>query len=239
MMAVMANEWRTHDASLLAWCIAGSVAAHVLLLHSLPDWQRALQTPPPLTVELREPPPPEIIPPKPLPMETRPQPREPVKPVPQKPQPLQAAPREERVVEPPRAPILTAPAEAPVTAATPVVPEQKPVPPPPPAEPPRAPPVATPAPITPPRSDAAYLNNPRPAYPLAARRRGDQGTVYVKVLVTADGLAASVGLEKSSGHPALDEAAVSAVKSWRFVPARQGGQAIESPYVVPVVFKLD
>jgi protein TonB len=92
---------------------------------------------------------------------------------------------------------------------------------------------------TPPRSDAAYLNNPRPAYPLAARRRGDQGTVFVRVLVTAEGLPASVGLDKSSGYPALDDAALSAVKSWRFVPARQGAQPIESPYVVPVVFKLE
>jgi len=44
-------------------------------------------------------------------------------------------------------------------------------------------------------------------YPLAARRRGDQGTVLIRVLVTAEGLAASVGIDKSSGHPALDEAA--------------------------------
>ena len=61
----------------------------------------------------------------------------------------------------------------------------------------------------------------------------------VRVLVSADGQAASVGLEKSSGHSSLDEAALAAVKSWRFVPARQGAQAVEAPYVVPVVFKLD
>ena len=113
------------------------------------------------------------------------------------------------------------------------MPEQRPALPP---ESPR-PPVAVV--VTPPRSDAAYLNNPRPAYPLAARRRGDQGTVLVRVLVTAEGLAVSVGLEKSSGHPALDEAALAAVKTWRFIPARQGAQAIESPYVVPIVFKVE
>jgi protein TonB len=83
------------------------------------------------------------------------------------------------------------------------------------------------------------LNNPRPNYPVAARRRGDQGTVYVKVLVTAEGLAGSVGLEKSSGHPSLDEAALAAVRAWRFVPAKQGDKAIDSPYVVPLVFRLD
>lgn len=225
----------------LTWWVVASVAAHGLLMQLLPGWQPAKEKPPePLQVELRRPPP-EITPPKLLPLEPPPPLRERVKPTPLKPQP--APPREERPIEAPRAPILTAPPEAPVTPATPVVPvvpvapEPKPAPPPPP-EPPRAQP-APPPPVTPPRSDAAYLNNPRPAYPLAARRRGDQGTVYVRVLVTADGLAGNVALEKSSGHPSLDEAALSAVKSWRFVPARQGGQAVESPYVVPVVFKLD
>jgi protein TonB len=132
------------------------------------------------------------------------------------------------------------PSDVPPSPAVAVVPEQRPVPSVPINEAPRTPvQAAAPVPATPPRSDAAYLNNPRPAYPLAARRRGDQGTVLIRVIVTAEGLAANAHIEKSSGHPSLDEAALTAVKSWRFVPARQGGQAIESPYVVPVVFKLD
>ena len=227
-----ALEFRSDGAALLGWCIAASVLAHVLMLTMLPGWYVTQNTPPlPLTVEIREPPAPEIAPPKPLPMESRPVPRErpkaaPIKPVPQ--------PRDEKPLEQPRAPILTAPPEAPAVPAAPVVPEQRPPPAP-------TAPVAVPAttPVTPPRSDAAYLNNPRPAYPLAARRRGDQGTVLVRVLVTTEGLATSVSLEKTSGHPSLDEAALTAVKSWRFVPARQGGQAIESPYVVPIVFKVE
>lgn len=224
--------------ALLAWCCMGSLAAHLLLLYALPGWRQAQDTPPqPLNVELRQPPAPEIVPPKPLPPETRPLPREQPKPVAVKPEPVTPLPpRDERPPEPPRAPALTAPPEAPPAPATFAVPapEAKPAPPP---EPPRLQP--PPAPVTPPRSDAAYLNNPKPQYPLAARRRGDHGTVLVRVLVTAEGTAASVNLEKSSGFPALDEAAVNAVKSWRFVPARQGTQAVEAPYVVPVVFKLD
>lgn len=243
MTSVTAPQPLLHDRNLLWWVVA-SAAAHGLLMQLLPGWRPFEdKTPPPLQVELRQPAP-EMVPPKPLPMEPQPLPRERPKPQPQKPQPVQAAPREERPVEAPRAPILTAPPEAPVTAATPVVPpqpEQKPTPPPPvhATEPPRPPPIAAPSPITPPRSDAAYLNNPRPNYPAAARRRGDQGTVYVRVLVTANGHAGSVGLEKSSGHPSLDEAALTAVKSWRFVPAKQGDKAIDSPYVVPLVFRLD
>lgn len=228
MTAGPVSNFRSHDLSLLMLCVAGSVATHVLVLTMLPVWKAQRESPPrPLTVELAKQEPPEIVLPKPLPMETRPErvTREPVKPV--------AKP----VVNPPvQAPILTAPPEAPPSPAAPLVPEQRPAPPPEVPRPPSTPAVTA---VTPPRSDAAYLNNPRPAYPLAARRRGDQGTVLIRVLVSADGLAASVGLEKTSGHPSLDEAALSAVKSWRFVPARQGGQAIELPYVVPVVFKLD
>lgn len=226
--------------ALLAWCCVGSIAAHLLLLQVLPGWRQAKETPPqPLTVELRQPPPPQIVPPKPLPVEVRPQPRERPKPVPLKPEPPVLPPREERPPETPRAPVLTAPPEAPPAAATFAVPAPEPKPAPPPEPPPRPQPPPAPVTVTAPRSDAAYLNNPKPVYPLAARRRGDQGTVLVRVLVTAEGTAASVSLEKSSGVPALDESALSAVKSWRFVPARQGTQAIEAPYVVPVVFKLD
>lgn len=223
-------SFRTHNSSLLMLCVAGSVATHALVLTILPVW-KALREPPqrPLTVELLKREPPEIVPPelpRPLPMETRAPDR--VKPVAK---PVPPRPAQE--------PILTAPPlspDAPPSPVAAVLPEQRPAPPP---ETLRPPPASVAAPVIPPRSDASYLNNPRPAYPLAARRRGDQGTVLLRVLVTADGLAASVGLEKTSGYPSLDEAALAAVKSWRFVPARQGGQAIESPYVVPVVFRLD
>jgi protein TonB len=83
------------------------------------------------------------------------------------------------------------------------------------------------------------LNNAKPVYPLAAKRRGEEGTAYVKLVVTADGRAKDVALDRTSGSPALDESAVTAVRGWRFVPARQGTLAIEAPYVVPVVFKLE
>lgn len=224
--------------ALLAWCCMGSLAAHMMLLQMLPGWQQVRETPPPpLTVELRQPPPPEIVPPKPLPVQTRPLPREQPKPVPVTQEPPALPPRDERPAEPPRAPVLAAPPDSPPAAATFSVPAPEPKPAPPVEPPPR--PQPAPAAVTAPRSDAAYLNNPKPAYPLAARRRGEQGTVLVRVLVSAEGLAVNVSLEKSSGHPALDESALNAVKAWRFVPARQGAQAVEAPHVVPVVFKLD
>lgn len=92
---------------------------------------------------------------------------------------------------------------------------------------------------TPPNFSAAYLKNPAPSYPLAARRTGEQGTVTLRVRVTREGLPERVRVEKTSGSPRLDTAALDAVRSWRFVPARRGATTIESWVLVPVVFRLE
>jgi protein TonB len=88
------------------------------------------------------------------------------------------------------------------------------------------------------RAEPNYLKNPEPPYPLAARRRRETGMVLLTVKVTAQGRAAKVELKQSSGHPLLDEAALQAVRSWEFQPARIGSMAVESEIEVPVRFKL-
>jgi protein TonB len=93
--------------------------------------------------------------------------------------------------------------------------------------------------VTPPSFDAAYLSNPAPQYPQAARRAGQQGTVTLRVLVLRNGLPSRVELEKSSGSKLLDAAAQDAVWGWRFVPARHGTDPVESWVLVPVVFRLE
>jgi protein TonB len=95
------------------------------------------------------------------------------------------------------------------------------------------------APVAPARLNAGYLQNPAPRYPVAARRAGEQGAVTLRVLVSRDGSAARVDLEKSSGSAHLDAAARDAVKAWRFAPARRGGEPVESWMLVPVVFRLE
>ena len=86
---------------------------------------------------------------------------------------------------------------------------------------------------------ADYANNPPPAYPALARRREQQGTVTVRVLVGADGSVERAEVADSSGFDALDEAALETVRSrWRFVPARHGGLAVESWVLVPIRFAL-
>ena len=90
-----------------------------------------------------------------------------------------------------------------------------------------------------PRYNAAYLSNPPPAYPLAARRRGIEGTVLVRAEVAAGGECLRAELKKSSGAEVLDQAALEAVKKWRFVPAKRGNQAVIAWVEVPITFKLE
>ncbi len=92
--------------------------------------------------------------------------------------------------------------------------------------------------VVPPRFDAAYLNNPTPSYPALSRRNGETGRVMLRVQVGADGLPKSITIAESSNFSRLDEAAIAAVKRWRFVPAKQGDQAITEWVLVPLNFKL-
>ncbi|MBX3679054.1 MAG: energy transducer TonB [Rhodocyclaceae bacterium] len=89
------------------------------------------------------------------------------------------------------------------------------------------------------RFDAAYLNNPAPAYPALARRLGEEGTVRLRVWVTRDGRAGKVELARSTGSPRLDRTALETVSRWRFEPARENGIAIEQWVIVPIKFKLE
>jgi protein TonB len=92
--------------------------------------------------------------------------------------------------------------------------------------------------LVPPRFDAAYLDNPAPAYPPMARRLGERGKVVLRVLVGAAGAAEKVEVRASSGSARLDDAALETVRHWRFVPARQGAEAIPAWVLVPISFSL-
>ena len=97
---------------------------------------------------------------------------------------------------------------------------------------------AAPAALTAARFDAAYLNNPAPAYPMLSRRLREEGEVMLRVLVAADGQPKRIEVRTGSGSERLDRAAEDAVARWRFVPARRGDTAVEAWVLVPIVFKL-
>lgn len=90
-----------------------------------------------------------------------------------------------------------------------------------------------------PSTAAQYLDNPPPVYPPISRRRGEHGRVLVSALVTAEGVVKEAFVEVSSGFPRLDEAAVEAVRAWRFVPAKRRGDPVEMRHRIPIRFELD
>ena len=89
-----------------------------------------------------------------------------------------------------------------------------------------------------PSSNADYLNNPAPGYPAISQRLGEQGQVVVRVLIGRDGHAHQGEVYQSSGFERLDQAALRAVLSWRFVPGQRSGVPQDMWFNVPVSFTL-
>ncbi len=79
--------------------------------------------------------------------------------------------------------------------------------------------------------------SPPPSYPPAALRRGDAGTVVVRVDVDATGYPSNVTIIERSGSRDLDRAAADAVRRWRFQPAQSNGQPVPGSIEVPFDFK--
>lgn len=82
------------------------------------------------------------------------------------------------------------------------------------------------------------LSAPAPVYPESARQSGASGTVLVGLAINESGTVSDVWVESSSGNDALDRAAVQAVLSWQFIPARQNGLPVPVHTRVPVIFGL-
>lgn len=80
--------------------------------------------------------------------------------------------------------------------------------------------------------------SPHPDYPPAAQRRGETGTVVLRVDVGADGTPTNVDYVGRSGSQDLDRAAMNTVKKWKFNPAKRDGKAVASSVTVPVEFVL-
>jgi protein TonB len=78
----------------------------------------------------------------------------------------------------------------------------------------------------------------KPAYPEGARRQGIEGTTTLRFEVLADGHVGRVSVATSAGHASLDRAAMEAVKTWLFEPARRGKEAVAVWVTLPVQFRL-
>ena len=230
-----ATAWRSSGPSSSLTSAAVVVLLHVALgvvLLQFESVRTAVTAAAPVMVTLISPPleKPKVVP-KPLP----PPPPPPPKP---KPQP-KARPKPRPAPQPP---VITAQPQAPSTyTAPPPPPAPEPLPPiEAPVEPVAVAPVVAPAPapVIPPRYNAAYLNNPPPAYPLESRQMGEEGRVVLRVFVNEAGLPQDIQVRSSSGFDRLDVTAQETVRRWRFVPARRGDSAIGAWVLVPMTFKL-
>jgi periplasmic protein TonB len=93
--------------------------------------------------------------------------------------------------------------------------------------------------IQPPSAQAQGLNNQPPVYPQLSRKKKEQGTVLLLLMVKADGTVGEVQITTSSGFSRLDQAAIQAVKRWNFQPAQQQGKSIDFWYELPLTFRLN
>ncbi len=80
--------------------------------------------------------------------------------------------------------------------------------------------------------------NPPPDYPAEARRKHQEGTVILRVIIEPDGRVAGATVARSSGFELLDRAALDAARVWRFLPARDGDAAVRCTADLPVEFVL-
>lgn len=73
-------------------------------------------------------------------------------------------------------------------------------------------------------------HTPPPLYPESARLARREGEVLVRFTCGAEGLVEESRLERSSGDPELDQAALAAVSTWRLSPFQKG--------LIPIRFTL-
>jgi periplasmic protein TonB len=81
--------------------------------------------------------------------------------------------------------------------------------------------------------------NPPMEYPPALYAQGVSGTVVLRLFVDEQGtiVADSTRIEESSGHAALDSAAVAAVPRLRYAPALRSGRPVAAPFRQPIDFR--
>ncbi|WP_446903307.1 energy transducer TonB [Burkholderia sp. YIM B11467] len=213
----------------------GVLAAHAIMLTAA--WLHR-NAPPPKTVEAQSITA-QLIAPAPVAKqvaaESLPQPAPP-KPVPKvkpkiepKPVPKAATPT----------PLAQSPAPSPIPA-----PAADPTPAP--AAPAPAAPAATPGPAretmqvsAPKNVSTLQCNFVKPDYPSMSRRRGETGAAYVRFVVGVTGKLESITLQKSSGYPRLDDAALDATRAITCQPYLENGQAIRVTHVLPYNFTLN
>jgi protein TonB len=84
--------------------------------------------------------------------------------------------------------------------------------------------------------EAKIVNRPNPIYPALARQARITGVVVLHAIISKDGTVSQ--LEVVSGHPLLVQAALDAVKQWRYMPTLLNGDPVEVDTTIQVTFQL-
>jgi protein TonB len=84
---------------------------------------------------------------------------------------------------------------------------------------------------------ARIVNRVQPVYPPLARQTRISGTVRLHAIISKDGTIQQ--LEVISGHPLLQQAALDAVRQWRYQPTLLNGEPVEVDTTIDVIFSLN
>jgi protein TonB len=84
---------------------------------------------------------------------------------------------------------------------------------------------------------ARIINRVQPSYPPLARQTRISGTVRLHAIIGKDGTIQQ--LEVMSGHPLLQQAALDAVRQWRYQPTLLNGEPVEVDTTIDVIFSLN
>jgi protein TonB len=78
-----------------------------------------------------------------------------------------------------------------------------------------------------------------PTFPVSARERGLSGWVDVQFVVKSDGLVSDVTITGAEPVGIFEQAAVDAVRKWRYKPAQRDGHAVDQRARLRMKFALD
>ena len=84
----------------------------------------------------------------------------------------------------------------------------------------------------------SVLRRVKPEYPDAAKRANREAVVFVEFTVDVNGKAIDIKIADPKGF-GFDEAAIEAIKKWRFTPAKKGGESVPMRVRQPIRFNLD
>ena len=87
-------------------------------------------------------------------------------------------------------------------------------------------------------SKPKVLSRSRVAYPESARRNNVTGHVLLRFYLDEKGVISQLHVIKSEPPEIFDEAALAAVKQWRFAPAMKDGRAVPYWVELPMPFIL-